>query len=301
MKKAISLLLSIILIMSAFTACTKGDSNDSDNNQTSSDIGIEQVKFTIDSHYENIDESAVRAYEKVCSAVINGEKEVKFNTSLLDDVHDLFYTSFPLFSLVESIQILPDSSGISLTYKNPDEEHKTIVSGFLNRINEIMEQCQYGKVSTDRYIFNIYTYITSNFILDSSVITISDALIDNKGYSAVLCSLFEYLVLQGGGKASHIINVYSSSMISLVHFKGEWYYFNPALDIGDNQGKSLKGFAMNNERADNIEYTYTDYSVVAAVEDNTFDKLKNSISFEIMDNKVNVTCSDNESFMLELN
>ncbi|MDE6470974.1 MAG: hypothetical protein K2L19_08155, partial [Eubacterium sp.] len=78
-------------------------------------------------------------------------------------------------------------------------------------------------------------------------------MIDNKGYSAVLCSLFEYLVLQGGGKASHIINVYSSSMISLVHFKGEWYYFNPALDIGDNQGKSLKGFAMNNERADNIE------------------------------------------------
>ncbi|MDE6470973.1 MAG: hypothetical protein K2L19_08150 [Eubacterium sp.] len=158
MKKAISLLLSIILIMSAFTACTKGDSNDSDNNQTSSDIGIEQVKFTIDSHYENIDESAVRAYEKVCSAVINGEKEVKFNTSLLDDVHDLFYTSFPLFSLVESIQILPDSSGISLTYKNPDEEHKTIVSGFLNKINEIMAQCQYGKVSTDRYIL-IYIHI----------------------------------------------------------------------------------------------------------------------------------------------
>ncbi|MDE6766675.1 MAG: hypothetical protein K2J35_00595 [Eubacterium sp.] len=300
MKKAIFLLLSIILMLSVFTACTKGDSNDSDNNQAS-DKSSEQVSFTIDSHYENIDESAVRAYEKLCSAVINGEKEVKFNTSLLDDVHNLFYTSFPLFSLVESIQILPDSSGISLTYKNSDEEHKTIVSGFLNRINEIMQQCQYGKVSTDTYVFNVYTYITSNFILDSSVITISDALTDNKGYSAVLCSLFEYLVLQGGGKASHIINVYSSSMISLVQFKGEWYYFNPALDMGDDQGKSLKGFAMNNERAGNIEYTYTDYSAVAVVEDNTFDELKNSISFEIMDNKVNVTCSDNESFMLELN
>lgn len=300
MKKAISLLLSAIFILSAFTACTKSDSTASDDNQPT-DNSTRQLQFTVDSHYDNIDESAVRAYEKICSAVMNGDKEVRFNTSLLDNVYNLFYTSFPLFSLVESIQILPDSSGISLTYKNSDEEHKAIITGFVGRINEIMEQCQYGKVSTDRYIFNVYTYITSNFALDNSVITVNDALADNKGYSAVLSSLFEYLVLQGGGKASHIINAHSSSMISLVQFKGEWYYFNPSLDIRNNQGKALTGFAMNSDRAGNIEYSYTDDSVVAAVTDNTFDKLKNSISFEIADDKVNVICSNNESFMLELN
>lgn len=300
MKKTISVLLSLILILSVFTACTKADNSESGDDKVFEGSNS-QLNFTIDSHYENIDESAVRAYEKVCAAVISGEKEVKFNTSLLDDVHSLFYTSFPLFSLVESMQFLPDSSGVSLVYKNSDEEHMAAVSDFVVRINEIMKQCKYGQVNTDMYIFNVYTYLTSNFTVDNNVITVPDVLRNNKGHSAVISSLFEYLVLQGGGKASHIINVSSSSMISLVEFKGQWYYFNPSLDIRNNQGKALTGFAMNSERAGNIAYTYTDYSDVGTVDDNTFDKLKGSVSFEILDNKVNVTCSDNNSFMLELN
>lgn len=299
MKKTISILLSIIFILSVFTACSKGDSNKSHDNL--SDNQDEQIDFTIDSHYAGVDESAVRAYEKVCSAVVNGEKEVRFNTSLLDDVHNLFYTSFPLFSLVESMQILPDSSGVSLVYKNSDEEHMAAVAAFSDRVNEIMTQCRYGQVNTDTYIFNVYTYLTSNFTLDNSVITVLDALHNNKGYSAVISSLFEYLVLQGGGKACHVINVSSSSMISMVEFKGQWYFFNPALDILNNQGKALTGFAMSSERAGNIEYSYTDYSAVTPVADSTFDRLKNSISYEVAENKVNVTCSDNEGFMLELN
>lgn len=300
MKKTISLLLTVILMLSVFTACTKGDSSEPADDKTQQSSNS-QFNFTVDSHYENTDESAVRAYEKICNAVVNGEKEVRFNTGLLDDVYNLFYTSFPLFSLVESIQILPDSSGVSLVYKNSNEEHMAAVAAFSDRINEIMIQCRYGQVNIDTYIFNVYTYLTSNFTLDNSVITVLDALHNNKGYSAVISSLFEYLVLQGGGKASHIINVSSSSMISLVEFKGQWYYFDPSVDIRNNQGKALTGFAMNSERAGSLAYTYTDYSDVIPAEDNTFDKLKNSISFELADNKVNVSCSDNESFMLELN
>lgn len=292
MKKFISSFLSLILILSVFTAC----SNSSKDEKESA-----QLKFTIDSHYSNTDESALRAYEKLCNAVVNGDSEVKFNVNMIDDVYNLFYTSFPLFSLVDNMNVLSDSSGVELTYKNAIDEHKQIVSQFTDKISEIMTACQYGKVSNDRYIFNVYTYITSNFSVDNSVFTLIDILANGKGYSASLCSLFEYLVLQGGGQASHIIDVSSSSIISAVVFKGQWYYFNPAKDIEKNQGKALTGFAMNNARTGSRGFSYTDDIPVVPATDETFFDLENSSSFEDEGSKVNIKCSNDNIFVLEFN
>lgn len=255
--------------------------------------------FTVDSHYADIDESTIRAYEKICNAVVNGENEVKLNMNMFDDIYKVFGTSFPLFSLVEAIEYLPDSSGIEIKYKNSPEEHLKIVGDFYERTGEIMQECGYGSVNTDRYIFNVYVYITSNFTVDNSVITIPDVLLNNKGYPAVLCSLFDYLVLQGGGKACRVMDVSSSSIISAAQFRGEWYYFNPSLDIKYNQGKALTGFAMEQSRVNQYSYTYTDNTPVDIVTGNSYEKLKSSSSFACENDKVYVDCVNNESFVLE--
>lgn len=293
MKKLISVIISLVMIIGIFTACSKAD--DSNTNQDN------KANITIDTHYADIDESAVRAYEKLCEAVINYEKEVKFNISLLDDVSRLFYTCFPLYPLVESIDYLEDQTGVLITYVNTEEEHSALVSQFFDKIEEIKTQCEYGKVNTDRYIFNLYTYITQNISIDSSVITTFDTALQGKGYSAPICSLFEYLVLQGGGKASHIVNYEAGvNIISYVEFKGQWYYFNPVLDIQKGTGNSLIGFAMNDSRVGGVQFNYTDESPVDKVTDNTFDKLENSVSYILDGDKVNVMCKD-DGFVLEFN
>jgi hypothetical protein len=290
MKRLVCVILSIVLVVGVFTACSKSDdSNTAD---------LENVNFTVDYHYDDIDESSRRAYEKLCNAVIAGDSEVKFNTSMKNDVYQLFYTSFPLYALVDSLEILDDSTGVSITYTNDAEEHIAKVNQFLNKIEEIKTECGYGEVSIDRYIFNVYTYLTKNIQYDSSVITTFDTAIEGKGYSASICSLFEYLVLQGGGKASHIVG--SAQIISYVEYQGQWYYFNPSLDIQKNQGSALTGFAMDSSRTGVSDYKFTNDDQVEEVTDNTFDKLKNSVSYEDNDDSVTVACG-NESLVLNFN
>ena len=126
MKKIICIILSLAIVTVLFSACSKQEVQEP----------AERL-ITVDSHYADTDESVIRAYEKLCNAVIAGEKEVKFNTALTDDVYQLFYTCFPLYVLVDSIDALPDSSGVSVSYKNSDEEHLSLVNRFFDRVEEI--------------------------------------------------------------------------------------------------------------------------------------------------------------------
>lgn len=293
MKRFLCLSISVLFVFSVFSACSK----ESDNT-----LDAENIKITIDSHYDDYDPSVIRAYEKLCRAVINGEDEVKYNTSLSESVNQLFYTCFPLYSLVDTLNPLEDMSGISIKYKNELEEHKALVSSFYQRVEEIKAKCGYGNVNTNRYIFNVYTYITKNFTVDNSVLTTFDTLINSKGYPASICSVFEFLVLQGDGKAGHILNYTgTSNIMSFAEFKGKIYFFNPALDIENNQGKALTGFAMNSKRVGDITFTYTDEKEVEAVTDNSLDKLENSISYAVDGNNIKVNCSNNDSFLLKFN
>lgn len=291
MKKFLSVILLLVFVMSIFAACS--DAAKEDDASQDSDVNI-----TVDSHYENIDESSVRAYEKLCTAVVNGDSKVKFNTSLLDDVNQLFYTCFPLYPLVESIDLTGDSTGVTITYKNTAEEHLELVNAFYDKVDEIMQACEYGKVSTDRYIFNVYTYITSNMQSDSSVVTAYDAIMQGKGYSAAICSAFEYLVLQGGGKASHVISASDGQKImSAAEFKDGWYYFDPAADIEDNGGKALTGFAVSSDRDGLGSFNYTDGEPVDIQGSESFEKLAYSVSYTVDGDTVNVTCSDGQGEM----
>lgn len=293
MKKVISLFLVLALSVTAFAACSK------DTDKTEQKESEDGVSITVDSHFEDFDESAVSAYEKVCTAIINGDQQVNFNTLQLENVNQLYYTSFPLSALVKNIEILSDNSGYEIKYKNSLEEHKNLVNEFNSAVFSIKEECGYSQVSTDNYIFNLYTYITKNFTADNTVLNPYDALVQKKGYSSAINSLFEYLVLQGGGKACHVVGNGEASFISLVQFKGTWYYFDPYGEITNNQGKGLKYFAMSDTSL-NASYSYTDGEKVTETGDGAFDKLRQSESFEIKDGKVSVVLADGESFEIDL-
>lgn len=285
MKKLISLILCFALCLCGFSACSKDD--------------VDKYHITKDTHYSYVNESVDNAYKKLYSAVCSAESQVKFNTSLIDDVNQLFYTCCVFYPLVESIVVLYNNTGVEIKYKNDYDTHMKLIEQFEAEIDEIMKECRYSKVSTDEYIFNVYTYITGEFELDNSILTAFDTLLEGRGHNAAVNSLFEYLVLRGGGEASHIISSSATGIVSLVSFKGEYYYFNPAKEIENNSGTALKYFAMDNKRAPG-DFTYTDSTAVESVSDDTFSQLDFSKSFTLDNSKVTVLLENSTDFVFTL-
>lgn len=291
MKKITAVFLCVIMAAGMFCSCSKGGKDLSD----SADITI-----TLDSHYAETDESVSRAYEKLCNAVIAGESEVKFNLGMSGDVTKLFYTCFPLYSLVSSMNYNEESTGVTIEYFNSPEEHKEIVSRFKEKVDSIMDECEYGKVNVNRYIFNVYQYMCSNITVDNSVTSTYEAIMQGKGVSAAINSMFEYIVLLGGGEASHVLNYSGSgSMISLVKFNGSWLYFDAASEISKNT-RALKYFAMDRKRA-GASYQFTDGEAVFAVEDDFYSALSSSLSYTDENGEVTVLCGDENEFVLKFN
>ena len=121
MKKSISIILCFCLIATLFISCKK------DNSEKTADIN-----YTYDSAY-SFDDATIRAYKDLCKAVVNGENELRMNSGLLDNVLQLFYTSFPLSVTVKNIE--PNESVFRIIYKN-EEKHSQEVEDFINKVNE---------------------------------------------------------------------------------------------------------------------------------------------------------------------
>lgn len=298
MKKAISLILSAAFLCSVFAACSDKSAN-GNTDDTSSQSNIE-LKITVDAHYASLDESSIKAYEKLCNAVLNYESEVKYNVSLSDDVNRLFYTSFPQYVLVDGIDFLDDNSGVKITYANDKETQESKLKEFNTDVSKIMNKCGYGKVSKDEYLLNVYSYIARNFTVDNSVTTVFDTVLQGKGMSSTLSGLFEYLLLQNDIKASHLINVDTTSiakMISLADFKGQKYFFDVTSELEDNSGKALKYFAMDTKRAQTGSgFMFTDNSSPDEIDDDTYSKLSTSSSYKIENSKVTVDIKGADDF-----
>lgn len=295
MKKIISVFISICIVVAVFAGCSKDKADEQ----------VRNLPITYDSHYAAYDTSAMSAYENLCNAVIKGEKEVKYNIRMLDSVNQLYYTGFPLNALVESIDIMPDSSGVKITYKNDIEAHLQLVADFNARVNEILTACGLGTVDNSRFVFNVYDYIIRNFEIDNSVVNAYDVIMQGKGVKSAVNSVFEYLVLCGGGKASHAVSYDNTpNMISLVNFNNDWYFFDPASEIEDNAGKALKYFGMNDKRIAAYisgQLEYTDGMPVGTVTDDKYSKLENSSSYEAKNDEITVVLSNDEIIVLDLN
>lgn len=294
MKKFISVMMCVILTVCLFAGCSEKAESSNTN---------ALLNYTIDSHYTTAGESIIRAYKKLCEAVEKGETEVKYNYSMTDGVNQLFYTCYPLSSLVSDIKRLEDNSGVQIKYANDMDTHKELVSQFKDKLNSIMTECGFGSVGTNQYIFNVYSYIAKNVTIDSSVSNTFDTIMNLKGIEASVNSMFEYLVLQGGGSACHAVN-YSgaSTMISTAKFNGVWYFFDPAREAKENRGEALTHFAMNDDTVKDYytsnEFTYTDQMDLVPVEDDKYSPLVSSSSYKIDKSSVKVTLSNSDKIFI---
>lgn len=301
MKKIISLLLCALLILGTFMGC----SGKKDNEDTSAPNGV-AISYTVDAHNSYINQSAVRAYETLCEAVINGSSSALFNTSLIDDVNRLFYSDFPLSYLVNRLEINSDNSGVNIIYDNDTEKHLEAVAVFRERLGSILSECGYGKVNNNVLILNLYSYITKNTVLTSKSSYSYDVIVNSLGYSFSLAGAFSYLLNQAGIKASVVHSTNENGICYMVEteFKGDKYIFNPFFEADENEGKALCYFALDySELADmgfkDIKYSNGD-GVAFDDNENRFEQFRNSVAYILEENNLSVTKNNGEIVQVAL-
>lgn len=300
LKRIICILLSIALVSLAFTACAKKE-------QTGSEQSGYALKFTVDSHYSDFDESTVKTYERLCNAIIERKPDFRFNTTMLDDVNTLIYTSFPLHTLIKEFKAFEDNTGISISYNFEAEEHAQKVQDFSKAVKEIEKACGYGKVDNNTYLINVYTYFAQNFAPNNSYYTLIDTAITKNGISATVTGLFEFVLLQAGIKAYHIICTNPELIgkaMSMVELNGKLYVFDVFKEHRSNGGKGLTCFAMCGERAGMSKknvYTYTNGDELEVPENEEFAQLAEAVSFTYDNGTIKAVTADGDEVTVKLN
>lgn len=300
MKKILSVLIVLAVAGTVLCGCSSNKAEKNNSNDF-------KISYTYDYHYSNINDSAVRAFNQLCDAVVSGESAVLFNTALLADVNRLYYTSFPLSYLVGSLSVNSDNTGLNISYIYDTETHLKLVDEFNSKINEIMTSCGYGQVNKSEYILNVYSYISSNTKYDSIYTKTYDVLINGVGSSSSISSAFEYLLAQGGIKNSHIYGMGAEELefLSVADVNGENYIFNPGKECKETNGKGLSYFGLS--YADLLDsgfdsgFTYTDEEPVA-FDDTTekFSSLRSTVSYEFKDGVITAVRENGEKITVSL-
>lgn len=297
MKKILSFVLCVVVIACTFFGCSSAKS---DNNQFN-------LKYTYDSAYKSFDESVVRAYESVCSAIVSYEPEVRINVGMRENIQQLLYTSFPLIDLVEKLEEKDDGSGLVITYKNDEKTHKQSIDDFVEIISDIQNECKIGQVSKTEYAIRVYNYISSHIsISDDATVSLYQTITTSKGTSFTYSNMFEYLLLQSGIDAYHIIAedaLKSGWGLSYAVLDNKPYYFDVMSEYYDNQGTQLIYFGMTSDDVANeglSNLMYTNHDTASDADELEFDVCRKCVSWEISDNKLLVTRADNKIVEIEL-
>lgn len=300
MKKILTLILCFAFAACAFTGCS-GDKEP----QKEAEAKPASVLYTTDYSNSNLSPSSIRAYETLCDAVIKGDNEANFNTTLINDVNRLFYSDFPLSCLVAKMDIKSDRSGVSIIFKNDIETHLGLVSDFCTRVSEILSQCGFGKVNNNVLVLNLYSYIAQNTEISSASNNSYDVIVASKGYSSSMAGAFAYLLNQAGIKASVVKSTNDDGIAFMTEtdFKGMNYIFNPFFEADDNSGKALRYFALDYSELSAAGYNDVRYrnddSVVFNDGENEFAGLRSSDSYVLSGNTLSVKTSDG-SIQIEL-
>lgn len=295
MKKISCIILSLLVLVFIFAGCSqKTETQNSD-----------KIKYTYDSAY-SYDGSTISAYESLCDAVVTYKNEVRFNTGMLSDVLQLFYTSFPLNALVETLDYSDGNSGIKIIFKNDEKTHKELVSQFQDKISEIIRKCN---TDSSKYVFviNAYNYVSSNISLsEEDGLTVYDAIVSGKGNEYTYSNMFEYILQQGGIPAYHILATDESGAsrgLSQADVNGALYFFDVGQEFKDNKGEKLLYFGMTTEEltacnVSNPLYTSTDKAKEA---DNPyFDACRLCKSWEIDSSKKKLLVTRNDGVIVEI-
>ena len=247
MKRFLCIILSIFLIAACFCACSKK----ADEAETTEQSLSDRVKFNFDSAYKSTDESAVSAYEAICKATIDYTTEVRMNTALYDSALQLFYTSFPLSELVNDIKINEDNTGVVISFKLSEEEHKKQTEAFINKCDEIINKCSEATTNKAVFAVKLYSYIASSVNKsEDETVSCYDTIMNGKGNSFSYSQEFEYLLRQKDIPSYHVIAsdaVGSGWGIAGAELYGNVYYFDIMSEYFDNGGSKLKYFGMTTE------------------------------------------------------
>lgn len=293
MKKALSLLLTVALVALTFSACTGGNDNMDSSDPT--------IKITYDSAYSNYDASVINGYQDICSAIIKGEASARVNTGMFSNIQRLVYTSFPLSHLVSSITVSSDKSGVDIEYKNDSDAHLALVKAFEDKINEIKDACGGDSANDSLYAVNLYNYIAKNIkVSDNDTISCYETIINGEGNSFTYSNMFEYLLLQKGIKAYHVI-AYDMAQtpfgITQAVLGDGTYYFDIMSEFYANKGQNLVYFGMTTDDVKASGLNGMIYSNDEQAEDASnmdFDACRSCKSWELNGSSLLVTRADNE-------
>ncbi|MBE6817436.1 MAG: hypothetical protein E7520_07025 [Ruminococcaceae bacterium] len=297
-KKIIAVFLCAVLVLS-FAACAK---------KGSTDTQTDALKYnTFDGAYASYDASVVSAYEDMCRAVYRADGEVRFNTGMLNDVLQLFYTSFPLQIFVKDIERKDDASGITVTYTKSADEVRAEAKAFSDKIAAILDECKAGKTNRRAFIINAYHY-TVTHVKESKKggATIYSAVMNGEGDSFTASGMFEYLLRQGGVNASHILAQDAAGVswgVSMAEIDGENFLFDPMTEIIANGGAQLCYFGMTTEDA-NAEglkkFYYTNRAEAPACDNPYFDICRQCTAWEISENDTDLLVTQNNGEVVQV-
>lgn len=293
MKKALSLLLTVALVALTFSACTGGNDNTDSSDPT--------IKITYDSAYSNYDASVINGYQDICSAIIKGEASARVNTGMFSNIQRLVYTSFPLSHLVSSITVSSDKSGVDIEYKNDSDAHLALVKAFEDKINEIKDACGGDSANDSLYAVNLYNYIAKSIkVSDNDTISCYETIINGEGNSFTYSNMFEYLLLQKGIKAYHVI-AYDMAQtpfgITQAVLGDGTYYFDIMSEFYANKGQNLVYFGMTTDdvKASGLNgMIYSNDEQAEDASDMDFDACRSCKSWKLNGSSLLVTRADNE-------
>ncbi len=293
MKKLFSILLCFVLVLS-FCACTAQKKEETEKEE-------EQLKFTYDAAYSSYDESAVNAYEKLCQSVMDYSSELRMNTGLLDNVLQLFYTSFPLSALVKDLTVNDDESGVDIVYKYNESEHNAKTEQFINTVKETYKKCSEGSTNKTVYAIKLYNYIASSVTLNTDktgideTVSCLDTILSGYGSSFSYSQYFEYMLRYNDIPAYHILSsdaIGAGWGLAGAVLDNNLYYFDILSEYYDNGGEKLKYFGMTSEDVRNEglkDLKYTSQSGAPDASDLKFDICRKCDKWELDGAKLLVT------------
>ena len=288
MKKSLCIIISVLLVISCFFGCSKEEKKEEQKE--------EKASYGYDLAYIDTDKSAVNAYEQLCDCVNEYKTELRLNVGLLDDAQQLFFTSYPLSALVKDIKINSDKSGVVISYKKSEEEHKKTVASFNAKIKGIKEKCLEGTTNENVYAIRLYNYIASNIVKsDDESITCLDTVLTGKGSSFSYSQMFEYLLRENEIQSCHVLASDAAGAgwgIAGAILGGNLYYFDLMTEFHDNQGKLLRFFGMTMEDLKNEglkDWVFTNKKTAEDASDLKFDTLRKCASWKLDGAKLLVT------------
>lgn len=287
MKKILSVLCAAALIVCAFSGCSRN----------SAESAGFTLSFTYDSHYTDYGDDVVEVYEQLCRAVMDGETSVTVNNQHYDAASRLFYVSFPLSRLVNSINMNSDGS-LRISYTQTTSQHLKLVEEFTDEVYSVLNECGYPEVTGNELLLNIYSYVAQNVTLDLDYSTAYDAFVQGLGSSSSYESMFRYLVQQAGFSASRVYGIAfdGTHFLTEVVLDGELYYFDPCAENSYSGGEGLSYFGLGviglQQMGLGADVSYSDDTVIPFSPDSgRFDALFQTVSYTYADGIITATKS----------